>query len=77
MKLGLKQDEVRLEDYTLEWQKEFRRVKQDILVVTPIEQNRIEHIGSTAIKDMIAKPILDIVVGVDDSKHVDAAIFTG
>lgn len=77
MKLGLKQDEVRLEDYTLEWQKEFRRVKQDILVVTPIEQNRIEHIGSTAIKDMIAKPILDIVVGVDDSKHVDAAIFHG
>lgn len=77
MKLGLKRDEVRLEPHTVEWQKEFHRVKQDILKYTPIQENRIEHIGSTAIKDMISKPILDLVVGVDDIEIVDKAIFQG
>ncbi|MDP7978577.1 GrpB family protein [Bacillus sp. WLY-B-L8] len=49
---------MRLEAYTVDWQKEFHRVKQDILNSTPIQENRIEHIGSTVIKDMVAKPIL-------------------
>lgn len=77
MKLGLKRDEVRLEEHSVEWQKEFYKVKQDILNSTPIQENRIEHIGSTAIKDMVAKPILDLVVGVDDIENVDKVIFQG
>lgn len=77
MKLGLKRDEVRLETYTVEWHKEFHRVKQEILKSTPIQENRIQHIGSTAIKDMVAKPILDLVVGVDDIENVDKVIFQG
>ncbi|MGE8207012.1 GrpB family protein [Heyndrickxia sp. NPDC080065] len=77
MKLGLKRDEVRLEVHTVEWQKEFHKVKQNILNSTPIQETRIEHIGSTAIKDMVAKPILDLVVGVDDIENVDKAIFQG
>ncbi len=75
--LGLKRDEVRLEPHTIEWQKEFLRVKQGILNSTPIKENRIEHIGSTAIKKMVAKPILDLVVGVDVIENVDKAILQG
>ena len=77
MKLGLKRDEVRLVGYTADWQDEFLKVKQDILNSTPIKENRIEHIGSTSIKDMFAKPILDLVVGVDDIEDVDKAILQG
>ena len=77
MKLGLKKDEVKLVDYTPEWNDEFKRVKSDILQNLDIEDNRIEHIGSTAIKGMSAKPILDILVGVDDIQNVDEAIFSG
>ncbi|MEH7304121.1 GrpB family protein [Neobacillus drentensis] len=77
MKLGLKRDEVRVEPHNVEWEKEFLRVKQEILNSTPIQENRIEHIGSTAIKGMVAKPILDIVVGVDDINNVDKSIFQG
>ncbi|WP_062110480.1 GrpB family protein [Bacillus niameyensis] len=77
MKLGLKRDEVRLEPYTVEWQKEFQRVKKDILNSVSIHENRIEHIGSTAIKNMVAKPILDLVVGVDDIDKVDEVFFQG
>ncbi|MCM3032926.1 GrpB family protein (plasmid) [Niallia taxi] len=77
MKLGLKRDELRLETHTVEWEKEFHRVKQDILNSTPIQEKQIEHIGSTAIKDMVAKPILDLVVGVDDIENVEKTIFQG
>lgn len=77
MKLELKQDEVKLVAYTAAWKKEFNRVKQSIILATPIIEERIEHIGSTAIKGILTKPIIDIVVGVDDINHIDQAIFRG
>lgn len=77
MNLGLKNDEVKLVAYTAEWKKEFDRVKQLILAATPLHKERIEHIGSTAIKGILTKPIIDIVVGVDDITHIDQAIFRG
>ncbi|AND41456.1 GrpB family protein [Cytobacillus oceanisediminis] len=77
MKLGLKRNEVRLVPYAAEWHKEFVNVKQSILNSTPIQERQIEHVGSTAIKGMVAKPILDIAIGVDDINNVDRAIFQG
>lgn len=77
MSLGLKQDEVRLEAHYDEWKKEFLKVKEKILKSTPIQENRIEHIGSTAIQNIVAKPIVDLVVGVDDIENVDNSIFQG
>ncbi len=37
----------------------------------------IEHIGSTAIKNIVVKPILDLVVGVDEIENVDKSFFRG
>lgn len=75
MKLGLKNDEVRLMNYTPEWTEEFFRVKKEIMENTNLDENRIEHIGSTAIKGMSAKPIIDILVGVDDLSKVDKPLY--
>src|SRR5699024_7985009 len=36
-----------------------------------------EHIGSTSIKDMMAKPIIDIVIGVNDITNIDRNVFRG
>jgi len=77
LKLGLKRDEVKLVDYTEEWQHEFQRVKQEILLSTSIPEKRVEHIGSTAIRGMAAKPILDVMVGVDCIEDVDPSVFLG
>ena len=77
MKLGLRRDEVKLVPYTKEWITEFRRIKQEIVHVTKLEDNRIEHIGSTAIIDIPAKPIIDILVGVDSIGNVDASVIKG
>ncbi|WP_404407049.1 GrpB family protein [Jeotgalibacillus malaysiensis] len=70
MKLGLKRNEVRLVDYTPEWDDEFIRVKKEIVEYTNLDESRIQHIGSTAIKRMSAKPIIDILVGVEDLRMV-------
>lgn len=75
MELGLEKNEVKLFPYTAEWKKEFNRVKQQIIVVTGLGENRIQHIGSTAITNMPAKPIIDILVGVDDIAKVDRSLF--
>lgn len=71
MKLGLKQDEVKVVGYTPEWHEEFIRVKNELAGYTDFDESRIEHIGSTAIEGMSAKPILDIAVGIDDLNQVD------
>ncbi|WP_345244338.1 GrpB family protein [Pontibacillus salipaludis] len=46
-------------------------MKNEIVEYTNLSENRIQHIGSTAIKGMSAKPIIDILVGVDDLSEVD------
>lgn len=71
MKLGLKRDEVRVVEYTPEWQEEFSRVRKELVEYTNMDEHRIQHIGSTAIRGMSAKPIIDLVVGVDDLGQVD------
>lgn len=77
MKLGLKNDEVRLVSYIEKWAEEFERVKKQIEHETNLAASRIEHIGSTAIKNMDAKPIIDIVVGVDHIADVDPSLIKG
>lgn len=71
MKLGLGLNEVRIIDYNSGWKAEFERVKKNFMESTGLEGKRIEHIGSTAIKDMQAKPIIDLLVGVDNLASVD------
>ncbi|QPC45869.1 GrpB family protein [Mangrovibacillus cuniculi] len=66
MKLGLGRNEVKLADYTPEWKNEFIRVKKELVERLGIQEEQIEHIGSTAIDHMAAKPIIDILVGVED-----------
>ena len=75
MNLGLKNNEVRLVEYSPKWRGEFERSKNLILNHTHIPENRIEHMGSTSIIGMSAKPIIDIVIGVDDLKKVDKTLF--
>jgi GrpB-like predicted nucleotidyltransferase (UPF0157 family) len=74
LKLGLKRNEIKLVPYSNDWPIEFIRVKMEIQKYTNLEGKRIEHVGSTSIKKMDAKPILDIIVGVDDIDKIDNAM---
>ena len=77
MKLGLTKDEVKLVPYDNEWEDEFLRVKKEIINQTNLNDASIQHIGSTSIVGILAKPILDMVVGVDDINDVDEKSFPG
>ncbi|WP_397537757.1 GrpB family protein [Rummeliibacillus pycnus] len=77
MKLGLGKNEVKIVPYEIEWKDEFSRVKKDILLHTNVNENQIEHIGSTAIVEMPAKPIIDILMGVNDLELLDGELIKG
>lgn len=66
MNLGLKKDEVKIVPFDYEWKNEFNRVKKQIQSHVGMDEERIEYIGSTAIVGMPAKPIIDILLGVED-----------
>lgn len=75
MILGLRQGEIRLVTHQQSWSAEFNCIRNRICDATGITIERIEHIGSTSIKDLKAKPIIDFVVGVDDISNVSPDLF--
>ena len=55
---------VKIVDYNPQWPKLFENEKQRILNVIGHFVVRIEHIGSTAVIGLSAKPIIDITVAI-------------
>jgi GrpB-like predicted nucleotidyltransferase (UPF0157 family) len=62
--------------YNPEWQRHFQKIRRRLQSLLPTA--RIEHVGSTSVPGCVAKPILDISVGlapgsalaVDDARSV-------
>jgi GrpB-like predicted nucleotidyltransferase (UPF0157 family) len=50
--------------YDAEWPESFRRLGRELRAALQHRANRIDHIGSTSIGGMSAKPILDIQISV-------------
>ena len=61
---------VNLSDYNPNWEKQYEYEKKRILDVLGDKVVGIEHFGSTSIKGLVAKPIIDIIVGVKDLNEV-------
>ncbi|MGN0617354.1 GrpB family protein [Ruminococcus flavefaciens] len=70
MKLGLRRGTVAVEPHDRQWEVTAQQTiakLREILGDTAVD---IQHIGSTSIKDICAKPIIDIVVGVRDFRDI-------
>jgi GrpB-like predicted nucleotidyltransferase (UPF0157 family) len=63
MRLGLSRGLVRLAEHDAEWADEFREEQGRLSAVLAEMRCQLEHIGSTAVPGMRAKPILDIALG--------------
>ncbi|HLX54580.1 MAG TPA: GrpB family protein, partial [Aquella sp.] len=63
-----------LEAYNAEWPVLFEREKALILSAAKAYNIMVEHIGSTAIPGIKAKPIIDIMVGVQNLAIADQYI---
>ena len=63
--MGLKVGEVRLEKWNPRWKEDFKVEKQNLLNIFGLLAIDIQHIGSTSIEGIDAKPIIDIAVGIE------------
>lgn len=61
--MGLKVGEVKLEKWNPEWRHDFEIKKQNLLSIFGSLALDIQHIGSTSVDQLDAKPIIDIAVG--------------
>ena len=63
---GLSRGTVKLEPYDPAWPQEFAKEAERLKAGLGIAAERIQHVGSTSIPGMVAKPIIDIAILVDD-----------
>ena len=59
--------QVVLVEYSSDWPRQFAREAERIRSVLREKALRIEHVGSTLVPGLIAKPIIDILLVVEDS----------
>ncbi len=72
--LGLERDKVRLSPYQTAWVKLFKEEKKRLEAVISEGVLDIQHIGSTAVPNLKAKPILDIGVAVKNFEEAFALV---
>lgn len=59
---GVERYSVKLKPYNPDWEKEFRKAKEELEDSLTEAVIDIQHVGSTAIPSVLAKPVLDIAV---------------
>lgn len=65
---------VEIVSYNPEWTKLFAQEKHLLKALLPHDEVSIEHIGSTAVVNMGAKPIIDILIGLPKLTWIEARI---
>ncbi len=71
---GREEREVRIEPYSKEWPRRFEEERKRIEGALGSIARRIEHVGSTAVPGLGAKPVIDIMVSVDDTEDEGAFV---
>lgn len=63
-----------LSDYDPQWIREYHLIKKSLLKTFKEISPRIEHVGSTSVKGLRSKPVIDVLIGVSDLKETDHMI---
>ncbi|AZA80796.1 GrpB family protein [Chryseobacterium lactis] len=59
------------EKYNPSWRKQFQSIKNELEESIGFLHPEIEHIGSTSVEELSAKPVIDMMIGVKDEKELD------
>ncbi|MBO4863207.1 MAG: GrpB family protein [Eubacterium sp.] len=70
MSIGLQRGTVAVEKHNSEWEEAAKRTIEKLDALLQGVAVDIQHVGSTAIRGICAKPIIDIVVGVSDFDEI-------
>jgi len=68
--IGLEKGFVKVEKYNPQWQEEFNKEKKNLKKIFGDVAISIEHVGSTSVVGLSAKPIIDIAIGVDSLEDI-------
>lgn len=60
-----------VQPYTIKWKEQFSTIAEELKKLLGDEDIQIDHIGSTAVEGLSAKPIIDIQLGVKDRNALD------
>src|SRR5262249_51785190 len=71
--LGLSRTEVALRPYDMRWEEAFRRTEARLRGIVRSDAVAVEHIGSTAVPGLAAKPVLDVALAFPDRVSLDLA----
>ena len=63
-----------VEKYTDKWKQDFLDIKSELEQALGDTALRIEHVGSTSVEGLSAKPVIDIDVVIEDETHLNEAI---
>jgi GrpB-like predicted nucleotidyltransferase (UPF0157 family) len=61
---------IEIRDYDSRWGGQALAIVQELSEAMPGTFTRIEHIGSTSVPGLAAKPIIDLMAGVEDLEAV-------
>ena len=70
MSLGLRRGTVKIVRHDKSWEKEAEKAMEILKSILGEDAVDIQHVGSTAISAISAKPIIDLVVGVNDLSQI-------
>lgn len=56
-----------VEDYNPNWKIEFEKIKDELMMVLSDKIISVEHVGSTSVEGLAAKPIIDIDIVIDNN----------
>jgi len=70
MHLGVKRGEVKLLPYSPQWAEAFNEEKENLSNIFGITVLQIEHIGSTAVPGLMAKPLIDMAILIERLQHL-------
>lgn len=73
---GVARYKVRLMEHNPKWEDEFLKVKNELIECWGSSITDIQHVGSTAIRSICAKPILDVAVQVTSISNLDIEALT-
>ncbi len=60
--------------YSNEWPELFRDLKEDLIRLFTPTSIAVEHIGSTSVPGLAAKPVIDVVIGAASLIHIESKI---
>ena len=65
---------IEIEPYNENWKDQFKIICAELKEILAPINPQIDHIGSTSITGLSAKPIIDILIGVEKEIHLDNSV---